>query len=217
MGILFRPLDTILASRSRVAVVRALLESGAGVSAREAGRLAGIAHSGALRALDDLVVLGIVERLETRGQHIYTLNLRHRLVDQGLVPLFAAERGRVGEVFDWMAETLEPYLESNIVLSAVIFGSAARGEDGPGSDLDVLVAVRKPADVEPVHDHLANASTELFQYFGLSLSPVVVDAEQLARQFRGGGTFVRAVLREGRHVAGTPLDALLRVATPTAK
>lgn len=217
MGILFRPLDTILASRSRVAVLRALLESGAGVSAREAARLAGIAHSGALQALDDLVVLGIVERLETRGQHYYTLNLRHRLVEQGLVPLFAAERVRAGEVFDWIAETLEPYLESETVLSAVIFGSAARGEDGPGSDFDVLVAVRGTVDVEPVHDHLASASTELFQYFGLSLSPVVVDAEQLARQFRGGGTFVRAVLREGRHVAGTPLHALLRVAAPTTE
>lgn len=193
-------------------MLRALLGTHAPMSAREAARQAGIAHSGALRALDDLAVLGIVERVETRAQHLYTINFRNQLVEQGLGPLFAVEHQRVGDVFDWIAEVLEPYLEREIVLSAVVFGSAARGEDGTGSDFDLLVAVRGMADAHPVHDHLVGVSTDLFQRFGLSLSPVVVDAEQLAHQLSAGGTFVETALREGRHVAGTPLDAVLEAA-----
>jgi predicted nucleotidyltransferase len=213
MGMLFRPLDAVLGSQSKVGLLRALLQSSAPVSAREAARLAGLAHSGALRALDDLVELGVVNRTETPGQHLYTINSESELVEQGLGPLFTAERGRVAEVFRWIPERLKSYLSDGVVRSAVIFGSAARGEDRPDSDFDLLVVAWRQEDVEPVHQHLVDASGELFQRFGLLLSPVVIAVEQLVRQHHGGDPFVEAVLQEGRHVAGVRLERLLELQT----
>jgi predicted nucleotidyltransferase len=210
---LLRPLDAILGSQSKVALLRALLQTGTPVSAREAARLAGIAHSGALRALDDLVELGVVDRTETPGQHLYTINFQSDLVKNGLGPLFAAEHGRVAEVFRWIQDELKSYLSSNTVRSAVVFGSAARGEDRPDSDFDLLVVVRRQEDVEPVHQHLVDASTELFRRFGLSLSPVVIAVEQLVHQHHDGDPLVQAVLRHGRQVAGLRLERVLELQT----
>lgn len=186
---------------------------GAPVSARESARRANLAHSGALRSLDDLTEMGVVYRIETRGQHLYTINGDNELVRAAIEPLFAFERARVADVFDWVEETLDAFLSQNSVQTAVIFGSAARGEDRPGSDFDLLVVTGSQQDVESVHQNLADASLELFRRFGLSLSPVVVAMEPFVQQYREGDSFARTVLREGRQVAGVKLETLLEMHT----
>jgi predicted transcriptional regulator len=73
VGMFLRPLDGILGSQSKVALLRVLLDSQAPLSGREAARLGGLAHSGALRALRELVELGVVRRTETPGQQLQGL------------------------------------------------------------------------------------------------------------------------------------------------
>ncbi len=208
---LLRPLNAVLGSQSKVALLRVLLRTGFPVSAREAARLAGLAHSGALRALDDLVQMGIVGRTEMPGQHLYEINTENLLVEHGLVALFEVERGRVAEVFRWINGLLQPFLADNRIRSVVVYGSAARGDDTPTSDLDVLVVTRTEQDVAVVHQHLVNASSELFHRFGLTLSPVVMSLDQLVRQADAGDNFVEEVVREGRQVAGVSVEHLLKL------
>jgi predicted nucleotidyltransferase len=212
MGMLLRPLDGILGSQSKVALLRVLLDSATPLSAREAARLAGLAHSGALRALRALVELGAVRRTETPGQHLYVVNRDNFLVEHALAVLFSNERARVGEVFRSITAALQPFLADNCVRSAVVYGSAARGDDGPGSDLDLLVVTRSDKDVGNVHSHLVQvAAPVLSDRFGLDLSPVVISVEQLVRQADGNDPLVGAVLREGRQIAGASIDRLLEL------
>ena len=89
------PLEGAVESRSKISLLRALLRGSAPVSAREAARLAGITHAGALRALDHLAALGLVDRTETPGQHLDVINREDELVTRGLAPLFEAEQERV--------------------------------------------------------------------------------------------------------------------------
>jgi predicted nucleotidyltransferase len=206
---LLRPLDAVLGSHSKVALLRVLLRTASPVSAREAARLAGLAHSGALRALNDLVQLGVVDRSETPGQHLYVANPENELVSRGLVQLFAFERERVARVFRSIRDLLASDLANEHVRSVVVFGSAARGDDAPGSDLDVLVLTRGEAEVERVHRQLADATPELRRRYGLTLSPLVMSVAQLAKQAAAGDKLAEAVVREGRQIAGTPVEQLL--------
>lgn len=206
---LLRPLDGILGSQSKVALLRVLFRASAPLSAREAARAAGMAHSGALRSLADLVELGIVARTETPGQHLYVINQRNLFVELCLARLFEVERGRVGEVFRLINEVLRPFLANARVRSAVIYGSAARGDDRPGSDLDLLVVTRTQDDVADAHPHLVEASPTLFDRFGLELSPVVISVDQLLRQADAGDGVIDAVIRDGRQDAGVSIEHLL--------
>lgn len=208
MGMLLRPLDAILSSQSKVRLLRALLPLEDGVSAREAARLAGVAFPPALRALADLSALGVLHRAELRTQHLYTVAHDNALVRNGLVPLFEIERERVRDVFAWLREALQAELASGAVRSVMLYGSAARGGDRPGSDLDLLVVAADDASAASAHSRLANLAPELERRFGLDLAPVVLSDARLREQLAAGDTVTVAALREGRLLAGEPLDEL---------
>lgn len=209
MGILFHPLDAILASRSKVRLLRVLLPLDDAVSAREAARLAGTPVAPSLRALSDLVALGVLFRVRLRGQHLYTVNRESPLVRDGLTPLFEREAARVTAVFAQLREALGPELAAGAVLTLAIYGSAARGDDRPESDLDVLVVTRSAEDVPGTHEALSRSAAVLDREFGLDLAPMVISSQQLNQQAEAGDPVVVEMQKDARVVAGLPLDQFL--------
>lgn len=206
---LLRPLDACLSSQSKVRLLRALLPLEDAVSAREAARLARIALAPALRALADLVALAVLRRTELARQHLYTVNHQNPLVREGLIPLFEAERARVRAIFDSLREALEAEVARGTVRTLAVYGSAARGEDGPGSDLDLLVVTDEEDEVPQVHSTLARMAQVLESNFGLDLSPMVVSQEQLRHQYTMGDPVTVSAMHDVRMIVGIPLDRLL--------
>ena len=207
MGTFLSPLDHVLTNRGKVRLLRALMPLSRAVSGREAAKLARLSQTPALRALEDLVVLGVLHRTEMPSQHLYEVNRAHQLVREGLEPLFQAERERIGRVLEALRTVLEQ--EANRMASAAVFGSAARGEDRPGSDFDVLVIAREAADVEPLHGRLADFIPRLEDEFGLELSPVVLAVSQFRTMHRNGEALVSEVLRDARLITGERPEALI--------
>ena len=81
-------------------------------------------------------------------------------------------------------------------LRIVLFGSAARGELGPDSDLDVMV-------VMPNGTHRANTVRQFYREiagFGFPVDIVVTTPEILALHQDNLGLIYRAVQTEGREV-----------------
>lgn len=208
MGMLLRPLDAALSSQSKVRLLRALLQREEAVSAREAARLAGVPLPPALRALKDLVALGILRRAELTSQHLYTVNREEELVQEGLIPLFEAEQKRVRSVYDWLKKALKKELSSGALLTLAVYGSAARGKDRPDSDFDVLAITRREATPE-VHDRLAKLAPDLERRFGLDLSPVVLSREQFQKQVTTADPVAVAALHDQRVIAGLSFDRVL--------
>lgn len=64
-----------------------------------------------------------------------------------------------------LAERINPVLRRNAVVRAAVFGSVARGEAGPGSDLDLLVEF----DGEKSLLDLAHLKVELEEELGHSV------------------------------------------------
>ncbi len=77
------------------------------------------------------------------------------------------------------------------VLRMTLFGSRARGEGHEESDLDVLVVVRRSS--RALRNAVLDVAADVEARTGLSLSPVVMDEESLARSLPLRG----AVLRDG--------------------
>lgn len=205
----FHPLDSALSSGVRVRALRVLCDARRPLSGREVARLAHTGKSMTLRILAEFADLGIVRREQAASQHLYQINEENELVKGGIIPLFQTERRRVELVFSELREVLRSVGGTGAaVLTAYLFGSAARGDDAPGSDFDVLVVTADSASAEEVHDALAARTSAFRTRYGLDLSPVVLDCASASSQAEAD-SFLRDALREGRRIYGTPLEEVL--------
>jgi predicted nucleotidyltransferase len=208
--VIHRALDEVLRSWSHVAVLRTLLDTTTGFSGNEVARLAGMHPLSALKALSSLEVLGIVRRQRGGRDHIFTLNRAHFVVREGLIGLYEAEQRLPGAIISSLAGILR-----RKVLSAVIFGSVARHEESPASDLDLCCVVKSETDKEKVRESLASQSTSLHETFGVKLAPLIFTLAELRK--RAKAPLVEDMVAHGKLVTGKPLKTLLDDTTPKQK
>lgn len=117
-------------------ILAALAGADEGFSGRQLHRLVGHASEpGVRKAADRLVEQGIVLRQQIGRAKVYRLNREH--VAAPYVEGLAALRG---VLVDRLRDTLGAWKEPP--MAAAMFGSAARGEATPGSDLDLLLVRR---------------------------------------------------------------------------
>ncbi len=216
MSLLFRPLDKLVSSESKVRILRVLLRAGGPLSGREIARRSRVALLSVQKAMADLVAVEAVDRKETSAQHLYSINDASFIVREGVVPLFAAEARRVEAVFERIRGILSEDEEPEVA-SAAVFGSAARGEDGLASDFDLLVVTRTEAAVWRWQSKLAAASPSLQREFGIRLSPVILSLDELRRQHRERSPFVTSLLMDARTIVGAEPENLLNADWGTAQ
>lgn len=167
-------LEQVLGAKSKVAALRVLFNSKIGFSGSSVAKRSGMGLLAIQNALADLEGLGLVEVERGAVEHRYRLNFKHYLVGQGLRALFEAERGMAKA----LAHDLRPLLEGR-VLSAGLFGSFARGEAKPGSDIDLLVIVETLKERERVSALLSDHLQSLTGRYGLPLQPVIYERRRL--------------------------------------
>lgn len=125
-------------------VLGVLAGTTAGLTGREIGRLLGArSHEGTRRVLERLALQGVVLREPVGRAYSYRLNREH-LAAPHVEALAALRQELVGRLRDRIGEwQTQPLL-------AVLFGSVARGDADPTSDVDLLVV--RPAKVDPDAD-----------------------------------------------------------------
>lgn len=208
---LFNPLDGILGSTAKVQTLRALLPLTAPVSGREAQKLARIkSRKGASTALEDLFDLGVLQRTETRGSHLYQVNREHELV-RPLAILFGEEEGRLQLLVSTLRSGLAERNLAERVCSVILYGSNARRGATPRSDVDILVVVDSDVVASEVKEALYDSGQDLRRRLGLRISPYVLTASRVRERVEDGDTLLAAIQQEGRLLMGEPLDRIIAV------
>jgi predicted nucleotidyltransferase len=121
-------------------VLTLLARADRSLTGRAIEREIGASHGGVRRALEHLVAEGIVGRDRAGRAFLYRLNRNHLAAPwiEGLAFLRLQLIERLREtISDW-----QPAPDAS-----VLFGSAARGEAGTESDIDIVVI--RPDDVDP--------------------------------------------------------------------
>jgi predicted nucleotidyltransferase len=205
---LLSALDHILGTTAKVRLLRALLPLDTPASGREAERLAGVAHRSATRALDDLVTSGVLHRTTTPGAHLYQINREHDLTPV-LESLFRGEAARLGSLREEIEAALGAADLKGTVSSVVLFGSAARGDARPASDLDLLVLVEDRSQSEAAGDFLGAVSARLRSRYGARPSVLVVAIAEARRRLEDGDSLMQNVISDGRTLVGAPIQEVL--------
>lgn len=203
------PLTSLLGSVGNVRILRALSADRALQSAPQLATAAGLTPQGARQVLDVLVRQRVVSAHGSGRALLYTLNAAHPLA-AALASLFRDEQHR----WDVLLESIRAVLERPEagVSAAWLYGSVARGEDSPASDLDIALVVKSQAGTERIREALM--PLEDAQQVHISLTALTPD--ELAALAQDDPWWLNLV-REGRVLKGpAPEQARRRFAKVAA-
>ena len=131
-----RPLDTLLGAVANVRVLRVLADHGGALTPTTLANRARVTRQSAWNAIARLDGLGVLERVGQGRGTSYRLNPAHPFVPP-LQALFRTESQRVERLFDAVRTAAGGMKPPPVAVW--LFGSVARGEDRPGSDIDVAI------------------------------------------------------------------------------
>lgn len=154
---------------------------------RELAREVGASDVGVGKALDDLEAYDVVRRRRIGRACAVQANAGSALF-QATRELFEREE----DLSSRFRKAVQRWCAREGVEYAALFGSAARGELGPDSDVDLLVVSRTP---KAVFDALTGLAEETRRLLGRPLSPLVLDPEEF-RKARSS-SLGEALRREG--------------------
>jgi predicted nucleotidyltransferase len=171
------PLDLVLGKTANVRVLRELVAHGGLLPTGSLADATGMTRSAVQLALHELVRLGIVRHVGARKSLLYTLSAVHPL-KAALTALYVAEGSGLAAVSETIADAVGPFEMQRV--SVWIYGSVARREDGPDSDLDIVVAVETGA-VGPLTDALRDRLAADAERLAVSASVIGIDGDDIRR------------------------------------
>lgn len=172
-----------------------------------ARRIPHASPDGVRKALGRLVTSGLVQRHESDGAHLHWLNREHLAAPAVLqlaglrTALIERLRRAVGR---WNPAPLH----------ASLFGSTARGDGGPDSDIDIFVV--RPAMVDPDSSRWPKQVDQLHRqieaWTGNPVSIIEIGEHDLATFAAHPPPAARELRRDAIDLAGTPMRTLLAAA-----
>jgi predicted nucleotidyltransferase len=196
------PLTGLLGSAGNVRVLRALTADRSPQSAPQLAAVAGLTPQGARLVLDVLVRRRLVTAHGSGRAQLYELNASHPLASS-LASLFQEEQRR----WDGLLASIRAVLQrhATAVSAAWLYGSVARGEDSPASDLDMALVVRSQAVADRIREDLMPLEDE--QQVRISLTALT--PKELAA-LAEDDPWWSDVVRDGRVLKGPAPDQARR-------
>jgi len=173
-----RPLTLMLGVSSNLRVLRALVQHGGMLAASEIVGMTGLSRESVRLGLISLETSGAVVSSGSPHARVHRYNDGHYLAPQ-LTALFEAEKHRFAAIQD----AIRHGVAGMPVFSLFIYGSAARGDDGPESDLDIGLVARAENLAEVV-EGVREALREPAERLGFLPNVVGLDFKDVRRLAR---------------------------------
>lgn len=192
----------LLGNKIALGICRCLWSKKGGLSGRAIAKAVGYSPQAVHNALKLLGKHRLVLSLPVGKSHLYTLNINHFLLAEGLIPLWR----RVAEWKDHLGTFYEKHLKPRPI-SIILYGSYARATQTKESDFDVLFIF----DKEPSYETIAaiqELGDDAYQTFGVLPSVKTISAQKFKREIKKKEGLMRTIYREGKMIAGKNLTEL---------
>lgn len=200
-----RLLDEVLGHKPGIVLLRILTRTGGEHTGRELARLTGLDHKTCHTALQELARQGIIEMRRVGRALVYVLNRDHAVVEGILGPAFEKEAGLVDEYAREARRRVRVPVES-----VVLFGSVARGEEEPKSDVDLLFVVADDRAAKAAEGGIGEIMGDLARRYGNVPQILFVSRNRFREGVRRGKSLYLEILKTGRVLQGKAFSKLLR-------
>lgn len=202
------PLSHLLGTRAKVSCLRVLAGTEGMITQREVARRAGLQHRTAQLALEELVTLGVVRRIEGGRDFLVGFSEAHALSGP-LRQLFRSESAYFLALRQRLVAVAATAPRKAAIKSLILFGSVARGDDRLGSDVDLLVVTRNETAIDSALAHVNAAAAELRELFGCAVRAIAYPETELRRRWRRREAPLPDIVRDHIVLAGPTLRELL--------
>jgi uncharacterized protein len=189
------PLDDIWNSRIKTRLLRILNSAGGSFTGRRLAELSGYSHTHTMTALTDLEAQGLVKMKRAGNSYMFTINRDNAIVSGVLSPAFDFESELINNLADMFYDGL-----GRSLVSVILFGSVARGEETCESDIDLLLVLKDGADRKLAESKISDISHKSYLAFGCSAVPIVVTETEYQRKLKRKQGFWREIPKEGRGI-----------------
>jgi len=197
-------LEDILGHKSKIKLLRYLLNSKLELTGRQLSRATGIHHRTAHQALKELASFGIVVMHQTGKAIIYKINDNNLLVERILMPIFGFEKNLLSQTITTILKRLKAR-----VISAIVFGSVASSSERGTSDVDTLFLVSSKKDQSKLTAGLEKIEYDFLLKYGNILSPLVMTMEEFTKRLRQKDRLIFNIVQKGKSVYGKTIQEVL--------
>jgi len=190
-------LEDLLGSRSRIAVLRVLHGVDVPLNASQIAARTGFTAPAVISALAGFAAMGVVRSSPAGRATVHWLSRDSVYVENLIAPLLQAERSIPEDLIDDLAWTFQ-----DVAVSVVLFGSYARGDQGPASDVDVVLVAENGATEAALEVAAADHAAAFRARFGATLSYLIYTREGARALSRTSPELAESIKREGVVVAG---------------
>ena len=173
------PLNDVLGSKIKLNLLRVLSRTRSDHTGRELARLIGYSHNATRSALEDLERSGLVIQRQAGRANLYSIDQDNIVYTDILISAFRIE----DELMDRVAETVAKQAGKELS-SLILFGSVARSDEDPGSDIDMVLVFKDGTDLQEKEDSVHDAAVEIVRRFGNQLSPIIVTESEFEKKKR---------------------------------
>lgn len=190
-------LEEILSTKLDVRILRTLFRYPTKeFNENELARVSKVGQKTVNRAMPKYVGNGIVSVRTIGRANVYTLNSKHYVAEQ-LKSLFQVEEGAKLELKRMLKEA---FRMDETVVSLAIFGSIAKGREGPTSDIDVFILTR---DKEGTKKRLQKVMEAVMRRFGNVISEYILTPHEFEEKRRT--PTIKEIIVDGELIIGKPL------------
>ena len=204
-----QPLNQVFDHEVKVRVLRFLCRRGGQWNGRRLAAELRINPTTMHKALRELRHATVLDFQKVGNNFVYSLADDHYLVQAIFRPAFQQEAQALAHAAKLLWQALGPALRSRVV-SAALYGSVARRQERPTSDLDVLFLVSSPTAKRHVQRALHQRWETATRRFGNTLAPYVNTVQEAQQKSRRGVGLFRDILRAHQVLWGKPLEEVLR-------
>lgn len=185
-------IESILGSRSRVAVLRVLVNVTIPLNASQIAVHAGITRPAVATVLENLAAMGIVRSSSAGKANVHQL-IRENIYTERLIgPLFSAEE-RIPD--DLELDLRQAF--SSLAESGVLFGSYARGDQGSDSDVDLILVASDATNKTALDEVVFTYASGFRARYGAALSAMTYEVTEANTLWRTAPAFHESLKRDG--------------------
>jgi len=172
-------LEEVFGTGERVKVLRVLARYPKEFTSRELSGYCGVSVRGVIDILTLFERYGFIKSRRVGKSILWKINEDNYLTKSLILPTFEVEGGLV----DCLKRKISAMVGKSPVLKAVVYGSIARGDERPDSDIDLLLVVgEKGKWIQGLQNKLRG---EILRLFGNALSILVCTPSEYKKMSRG--------------------------------
>ena len=185
-------LEEILSSKIKISMIKTLqCYPEKRFSGRELARSLDVSPSRASEILELLRQYGVVNRVRIGNTSEWTLNKKSILVEK-LSNIFKIEERIYQDLRSKIYNILSK--EKNI-LKVILYGSVARGEEQPNSDIDLFILVKNEKDKDSVANLVHKLNISLLPRYGNVISELIYSKDEW--KLKKNSEIIRQIQSEG--------------------